>query len=125
MNAGGKRTKKRPPIVARCLALLAPLGPVAPRAMFGGWGVFLDGVMIALIARDQLYFKVDDATVARFVEAGSEPFIYAGKTKPVSMSYWRAPAGSMDDPEAILPWGELAVAAARRAARRRPAKRRR
>lgn len=126
MTPVGKHTRKPPPpIVARCLALLAPLGAVAPRAMFGGWGIFLDGVMIALIAHDQLYFKVDDATVARFAEAGSEPFVYAGKTKPVSMSYWRAPAGSMDGPEAILPWGEMAVAAARRGARGKPTKRRR
>ncbi len=117
MKPAGKATAKLPPpFVSQCLLLLTPLGPVTPRAMFGGWGFFLDGVMIALIARDQLYFKVDGETVERFAAAGSEPFVYGGKIKPIAMSYWRAPEGSLDDPQAMLPWGALAVAAARRAA---------
>jgi DNA transformation protein len=107
--------RQPPPILGRSLALFGPLGPVAPRRMFGGWGLFLDGVMIALIARDRLYLKVDSETMGRFAAAGSEAFAYRGKTRPVALSYWSAPAAALDDPEAFLDWGELAVAAARRA----------
>jgi len=120
MKPAGKTTAKQPPpFVSQCLLLLTPLGPVAPRAMFGGWGFFLDGIMIALVARTHLYFKVDDKTIERFAAAGSEPFTYSGKTRPVALSYWRAPEGSLDSPQTILPWGELAIAAARRAAKKK------
>ena len=43
----------------RVLGKLLPFGPVRARAMFGGYGLFLDDVMFALIARDTLFFKVD------------------------------------------------------------------
>ena len=38
---------------------LLPLGPVRVRAMFGGWGLFLDDAMFGLVAGERLYFKVD------------------------------------------------------------------
>ena len=117
MSALAKNSARpTPPFVTRCLALLLPLGPVIPRRMFGGWGVFLDGVMIALIARERLYFKTDEQTAAHFAEAGAEPFVYRRQGAPVTLSYWSAPAGSLEDPQALQAWGELAVAAARRAA---------
>ena len=114
-----KAAKPLPPFVSHCLALLLPLGPVVPRRMFGGWGLFLDGVMIALIARDRLYFKADEQTAGRFAAAGAEAFTYQrrsdqGRSRPVALSYWRAPEGSLEDPPEALRWGELAVAAARR-----------
>lgn len=101
-------------LVERALALLTPLGPVRARAMFGGHGLYLDDAMFALLGWGDLWFRVDDETKARFAEAGSEPFVYEGKTKPVEMPYWRAPPGSMESAEALLPWGELGLAAARR-----------
>lgn len=120
-KTAGLKTAGPPPFVACCLALLMPLGPVVPRRMFGGWGLFLDGRMIALIARDRLHLKTDSVTVERFRAAGSEPFVYHRQATPVALSYWRAPAGTLDDPAAMLPWGELAVAAARRAAGKKTA----
>ena len=106
--------KKTSPAVDQALGLLLPLGPVRARAMFGGWGLYLDEVMFALIAFDRLYLKVDDQTVERFSDAGSEPFTYEGKKKPVQMSYWTAPAGAMESAAELQPWAELALAAARR-----------
>jgi len=113
-----RRTPKpQPPFVTRCLALLMPLGPVRARAMFGGWGLYLDAVMFALIAGEQLYLKVDATSRERFAAAGSEPFTYRGRGKPIEMSYWRAPEGSLDGPDGLLPWAELALAAAQGARR--------
>lgn len=118
-----KNARPTPPFIARCLALLLPLGPVIPRRMFDGWGFFLDGVMIALVAGERLYLKTDEQTAARFAEAGAEPFVYRRQGSPVTLSYWSAPAGSLEDPPALLAWGELAVAAARRAAAGKAARR--
>lgn len=61
--------------------LFEPFGPVNPRRMFGGLGVFHDGVMIALVADGQLFMKADDRTVTLFEDAGSSPFVYSGKGK--------------------------------------------
>lgn len=94
--------------------LFAAFGPVTFRSMFGGHGVYFEGRMIALIADQSVYLKVDGETRARFEAAGSAPFVYAGKGKPVTMSYWLAPDGAMDDPAEMLPWARLAHGAAMR-----------
>ncbi len=113
---------KQPDFVRRCVLLLAPLGPVVPRAMFGGWGLYCDGVMFALIAHDQLYLKVDQKSLGHFEAAGSEPFTYRGRNGLVALSYRRAPEGSLRSREAMRPWGERALAAARRRVVRKRAK---
>lgn len=122
---GKPARRQQPPAVARSLALFMLLGPVVPRGMFGGWGFFLDGTMIALVAGEALYLKTDATTRPRFEAAGSEAFVYRSRKGPVAMSYWRAPAGSEADPGAMLPWAELAVAAARRAATRKASRQQR
>lgn len=102
--------------------LFAELGPVTIRAMFGGHGVYFDGRMIALVADQSVYLKVDDETRPRFEAAGSVPFVYAGKGKPVTMSYWLAPDAAMDDPREMLGWARLADLAARRSGSRASAR---
>jgi DNA transformation protein len=111
------------PFPARITSLLMPLGPVRARAMFGGHGIFLDDLMFALIAWNRLYFKVDDETKPRFAAAGGEPFVYQGKQKPVEMSYWALPEETLDDPEALIEWAELALRTARQARKRKARKR--
>jgi len=122
---GKPARRQQPPAVARSLALFILLGPVVPRGMFGGWGFFLDGTMIALVAGEALYLKTDATTRPRFEAAGSEAFVYRSRKGPVATSYWRAPAGSEADPGVMLPWAELAVAAARRAATQKASRRQR
>ncbi len=74
----------------RSLVLL-PLGPVRARAMFGGWGLFLDDAMFGLIVRERLYFKVDAETESSFAAAGTEAFTYLRQGKRVALSYREAP----------------------------------
>jgi DNA transformation protein and related proteins len=104
------------PFVTHILELLAPLGAVQARKMFGGWGVSCDGLSIGLIAWERLYLKVDAQTKPAFAQAGCEPFIYEGKHKPIEMSYWTVPADAMDAPHLMAPWAQLAMQAALRAA---------
>jgi DNA transformation protein and related proteins len=107
--------------------LLASVGPVKARAMFGGYGLSLNGVSIGLIADDRLYLRVDDATRAEFEQAGSAPFVYPSKNGPMTMkNYWAIPEDSVDDAERAAKWGQLAVDAGRRgeaakAAKKKPA----
>ncbi len=117
-----------PAFVDGVLGSLLPLGPVRARAMFGGWGLFLDDVMFGLIARERLYLKVDAETEPRFAAAGAEAFTYLRQGKQVALSYREVPleaeAGA-SGPAALLPWAELGLAAAKRARQKRRKKERR
>jgi len=106
------------------LEQLAPVGPVAARAMFGGHGIYLHGTMFGLVASDTLYLKVDDANRDSFEAAGMAPFVYDGKNGPVAMSYYEAPPDALEDPDALRPWARSAVEAAARTKAKRPRRRR-
>ena len=101
------------------LELLGRAGRVAARRMFGGYGIYCDGVMFALIADDVLYLKADDANRAALERAGSAPFTYEAKGRRTIMAYWRAPDAAMESPDLMAPWARAALEAALRA--RRPA----
>jgi len=121
-------TKDRPldPSISHILDLLAPLGPPHAKRMFGGWGIYLDRLMVGLVIEDVLYLKADDSNRAAYLEAGLPPFLYQRSTgKTVSVSYYRAPDAALEAADDMRPWAEAAFAAARRAAanakpRRRP-----
>jgi DNA transformation protein len=101
--------------------LFAGLGPIRTRAMFGGLGVYCDDAMFALVADGVLYMKAEADLAARYADAGSAPFTYEGKGKPVRMSFWRLPDSALDDPDEALDWGRASLAIARMAAaKRRP-----
>ncbi len=108
-------------LTAHLIELLVALGPVSARRMFGGVGLFLNGTMFGLIARDELYFKVGDSNRAAFEAAGESPFSYATRDGPHTItSYWRCPPDLLDEPEALQEWARGAVEAAAAAARRKP-----
>ncbi|MBL8669034.1 MAG: TfoX/Sxy family protein [Alphaproteobacteria bacterium] len=109
------------PFVAHCLELLAPLGSVTARRMFGGHGLYCDGVMLALVADDMLYLKVDDANRGAHETAGLPPFTYVAKGRQRAvMSYYQPPLDALDDAATMRPWAEAALAAARRARLAKP-----
>ncbi|MFJ2989318.1 TfoX/Sxy family protein [Collimonas sp. NPDC087041] len=101
--------------------LLAPLGAISARRMFGGYGIYHDGVMIGIVFDGDLFLKTDDATRPQFAAAGCRPFVYESRGKQIEMSYWSAPEEALDSPPAMLPWARLAYAAALRKANAKPA----
>ncbi|HEU4516978.1 MAG TPA: TfoX/Sxy family protein [Steroidobacteraceae bacterium] len=111
------------------LEQLAGAGRVTPRAMFGGVGLYLDGLFFALIDDDTLYFKADDSSRKRFEAAGSRPFCPDPSRPEQAMGYWQVPADVLEDPEALAAWAREAQGIAlakrsKRAVRRRPVVRR-
>jgi DNA transformation protein and related proteins len=93
--------------------LFAPLGGVNIRRMFGGLGVFRDGLMFGLIANDILYLKADDLSRAPFEAEGSKPWVYQGRHRAnVSTSYWRVPERLFDEAEEFADWARRAFDAA-------------
>ena len=103
--------------------LLEPLGRITVRRMFGGAGLYADGLIVGLEVEGTLYLKTDEQTRQAFMDAGGVPFVYDGKGKPITMSYWTPPEEAMDSSDAMLPWAQLALAASlRNAASKKPAK---
>ncbi|MBE0620013.1 MAG: TfoX/Sxy family protein [Burkholderiales bacterium] len=97
------------------MELLGPFGTVASRRMFGGHGVYLDGLMFAIISDDTLYLKADEMNRIEYEQAGCEIFGYARKGKRATLNFFRAPEDAMESPELMLPWARSAYAAALRA----------
>ena len=110
-------------LIAHCTELLSALGSVRVSRMFGGNGVYVDGLFLALIARDTLFLKTDETSRQAFEAAGCQPFAFeTARGARAVLGYWSAPDEAMDCPAAMLPWARLAMAAAlRAAAAKRPA----
>lgn len=98
---------------------LAPVGQITMRRMFGKTGVFCDGVMLGMVRDNTLYFRVDDGNREAFAEAAAfPPLNYEKQGESIDLAFWRAPERLFDDPDDLVAWARLALAAARRVAAR-------
>src|ERR1700722_9056451 len=107
--------------------LFAPFGRVTIRRLFGGAGLFAEGLMLGLVFDGAIFLKVDDASIPDFEREGSVPFVYArakspGRVGRHSLSYWRLPERLYDDPDELVSWAQRALAIAERR-KRAPRKR--
>ena len=102
--------------------LFSAFAPVSTRAMFGGHGVYRDGVIVAIVIDEAIYLKVDDLSRAAFEAEGCEPFMYEAKGKAVPMSYWSVPDEALDSPQEFRPWAQRAWEAALRKPNPKPRK---
>ncbi len=99
-----------------CCELLGSVGACDARRMFGGWGLRIDGLTIAIIADlgagDKLWLKADDTTRAVFEAAHCERFSYtttkAGAPVARGMNYYSAPDDAMESAHAMAHWARLA-----------------
>lgn len=107
--------------------------PVTVRRLFGGWGIYRGPIMFGLIARDAIYFRVDDHNRPDYEEAAAKPFLHTARRrtgaapsaarpftyampngKTVEMAYYEVPADILEDGEALGQWASKAEAAALR-----------
>jgi DNA transformation protein len=93
------------------LDLLSGLGPVEARRLFGGYGLFLSGVMLGLLDDDELFLRFDEESRPRFEAAGCRMWTYGRMTET---HYLRPPDEAHEDAEAMLPWARLGLASALR-----------
>lgn len=99
---------------------LQPSGPVTAKRMFGGAGLYCEGLFFGLIADDRLYFKTDGTNRGDYEAAGTGPFRPYGT---YAMSFHEVPAEVVEDDAALGRWMQGALgAASRKAAARRPGK---
>lgn len=91
---------------------LEQITPVSWKKMFGGVGIYADGLFFALIADDRLYFKVDDSNRPDFEAEGMEPFRPYGDDR--AMGYYEVPIDVLEDVDALRGWARKAIDVARR-----------
>jgi DNA transformation protein and related proteins len=90
---------------------LAPMGRITVRRMFGGAGIYCDGVIFGLFLRDALYLKADAASIPDFEAEGMPAFSYETKHGDRSLTtYWRAPERLFDEPDEFVAWARRALA---------------
>lgn len=88
------------------------VGGLRVRAMFGGYGVYRDDRIFAIIVDDRLYFKADPITRAEFEAKGLSPFTYVARGKSVTMQYFEAPPEVFEEPGTMRSWVQKAYGAA-------------
>ena len=107
---------KEKEFVSYVVDLMQSVGPVHAKGMFGGYGIYLDGLMFGLIADSVLYLKADKETEKEFRDRGLEVFTYSKKGKEIKMSYYQAPEGALEDAEEMNSWANMAYSVALKAA---------
>ena len=86
---------------------LSGWGEVTVRKMFGGAGLYRDGVMFGLIAEDTVYLKVDNSNRKDFEAAGMSPF-RPDADKKMTMPYYEVPADVLEEAALFCAWAEKA-----------------
>lgn len=81
---------------------------VGLKAMFGGFGIYREGLMFALIADESLYFKATDALADEFAALGLPPFVFESRGKSVSMKYYLAPESVFEESAQMQHWADKA-----------------
>ena len=96
---------------------LATVGYIVCKRMFGGVGLYADGIFFALLADDVLYLKVDDTNRQDFEQAGMDAFRpYPDKTR--SMQYFEVPVEVLEDAEELYSWARKSITVALNAKKR-------
>jgi DNA transformation protein and related proteins len=97
-------------------ALFEPFGAVVVKRMFGGSGIYAEGLCFAIESGGEVFLKVDAQSEAGFSAAGSSPFVYNARGKAMRTSFWRLPSAAYDEADELIRWAALGLDAARRAA---------
>jgi DNA transformation protein and related proteins len=104
---------------------LSPFGDITARHMFGGYGIYKDGIIIALMDEEEVYFKSTPTSESFYQSFDSYPFVYEGQRRPVKMSYWNVPKTVFDDSTLLEQWIDIAYRSALTAQKtKKPPKRR-
>ena len=97
------------PILKDSLRLFERFGKVKSRSMFGGFGIFVDETMFALVVNNALHIRSCNSTIDQFKAAGYEPYVYKKRGFPVVTKYYALPENFWDNPNDILAIASVAL----------------
>jgi DNA transformation protein len=107
------------PYVEFLIEQFEPMGEITARSMFGGFCLYCDGAVFALVAHNALFLKADDGNRERFISRGLKAFKPYEDREGV-MSYFEAPPEIFEDRDAIKEWVGGSITAGQRASQSRP-----
>lgn len=110
-----------PPFVDFVIEQFSPLGEITVRFMMGGWIVYCDGFICALIANNEVYLKGDAKNIPAFEARGLKAF-RPFDDQDVVMNYFQAPPEIFEDSDAMRRWVGGALEASKRAKKKPKAK---
>ncbi|MDF3018790.1 MAG: competence protein TfoX [Steroidobacteraceae bacterium] len=102
----------QPQYLAYVLEQLAGLPAVRPNRMFGGIGLYSDGLFFGLIDDDTLYFKTSDANIEAYRSRNMPKFMPFPDRTGAVMGYHQVPADIIEDAESLVEWARRSVAVA-------------
>lgn len=96
--------------------IFVEFGVVRCRRLFGGLGLYAEGLIFGLVVRQRIYLKTDEAFARALEERGAEPFVHETRGRRVRMPYWTLPEAALDDPAEAAELARVALGIARRGA---------
>ena len=101
-NKGDKLSDQSVTAAAKLVDMLAPIGNITSKKMFGGHGVFHHGKMFSIIdSKGQAFLKTDDSN--------KEYFEKVNATKHGRMPYYSIPKPILDQPDELLLWARRSI----------------
>jgi DNA transformation protein len=92
-------------VTRHVVELLSPMGPISARRLFGTWGLYLEDRIFAIVHAGIVYFRTSTDTVTRYVEAGSQPFLYRrADGRSTVLQYHEVPAHVLEDGDMACAW---------------------
>ncbi|BCL69324.1 putative TfoX protein [Vibrio nigripulchritudo MADA3029] len=101
------------PILKNSLKLFEPLGTIKSRSMFGGFGIFADDTMFALVVQNTLHIRADSKSAQKFEQQGLKPYVYKKRGFPVVTKYFALPEISWENTDDIIEKASQALKVAR------------
>ncbi|MGL5335331.1 MAG: TfoX/Sxy family DNA transformation protein [Enterovibrio sp.] len=84
------------------LKFFSDFGDIKSRSMFGGFGIFCNDTMFALVVNDALHLRATSHNEAQFKAFGMEPYRYSKRGFPVVTKYFAIPESWWQQSEMLL-----------------------
>lgn len=86
---------------------LSGLEGINCRAMFGGHGLYCNGIFFGIIHKGRLYFKTNDKTRSDYIKEGMKPF--QPNSKQTLKTYYEVPPDIIDDMDSLIDWARRSI----------------
>jgi DNA transformation protein len=91
------------------LEQLASLPALRPNRMFGGIGLYSDGIFFGLIDDDTLFFKTNESNIAAYRERNMPRFMPFPDRPEAVLGYHQVPADVIEDAETLVAWARQSI----------------
>ncbi|MDF2184355.1 TfoX/Sxy family DNA transformation protein [Grimontia hollisae] len=90
------------PTLKNTLKFFECLGKMKSRSMFGGFGIFCDETMFALVVNDKLHLRAGAANEEEFKTLKMQPYVYKKRGFPVVTKYYAMPYTWWEQSEQLM-----------------------